>query len=162
MVCVSPHFPADTPVLRHYSSAYSYYGAVAGAQLVVRMISTVYNYDYIQDLHLNIDGTVDVKVVTTGYVQATTFRSFYPRHYGFPLFTNVSGESRRTGGHASCGLQLSTTWVAVSDAGQAACAVPAAAARSADAACAFCGMLRCNQLHARGDLGHGYHSMVTL
>jgi hypothetical protein len=40
----------DMPLLRHYSSAFKFYGAVPGAQLVVRMISTVYNYDYIQDL----------------------------------------------------------------------------------------------------------------
>lgn len=38
------------PLLRHYSSAYKFFGAVPGAQLIVRMISTVYNYDYIQDL----------------------------------------------------------------------------------------------------------------
>lgn len=82
----------DTPILRHYSSAFGFYGAVPGAQLVVRMISTVYNYDYIQDLRMSVDGTVDVKVVTTGYVQATAFRPFYPAEYGFPLFTNVSGE----------------------------------------------------------------------
>lgn len=79
-------------MLRHYSSAYRFYGAVPGAQLVVRMISTVYNYDYIQDMRLDIDGTIEVKVVTSGYAQATTYRPFYPRHYGFPLFTNASGE----------------------------------------------------------------------
>lgn len=60
---------ADMPVLRHYSSAYKYYGAVPGAQLIVRMISTVYNYDYIQDLVLGVDGTLDVKVTTSGYIQ---------------------------------------------------------------------------------------------
>jgi Cu2+-containing amine oxidase len=82
---------ADIPLLRHYSSAYKFYGAVPGAQLVVRMISTVYNYDYIQDLHLGVDGTLDVKVTTSGYIQATTFRSFYPQHYAFPISSNVSG-----------------------------------------------------------------------
>jgi Cu2+-containing amine oxidase len=80
------------PLLRHYSSAYKFYGAVPGAQLVVRMISTVYNYDYIQDLHLGVDGTLDVKVTTSGYIQATTFRTFYPQHYAFPISNNVSGK----------------------------------------------------------------------
>lgn len=40
---------------------------------------------------LGVDGTLDVKVTTSGYIQATAFRSFYPRHYGFPVFNNVSG-----------------------------------------------------------------------
>jgi Cu2+-containing amine oxidase len=38
----------DIPLLRHYSSTYKFYGAVPGGELVVRMISSVYNYDYIQ------------------------------------------------------------------------------------------------------------------
>jgi Cu2+-containing amine oxidase len=89
------------PVLRHYSQAYKFYGAVPGAQLIVRMISTVYNYDYIQDLVLGIDGTIDVKVTTSGYIQATAFRSFYPQHYGFPVFTNVTGAWQRWAGNLS-------------------------------------------------------------
>jgi Cu2+-containing amine oxidase len=89
------------PVLRHYSQAYKFYGAVPGAQLIVRMISTVYNYDYIQDLVLGIDGTIDVKVTTSGYIQATAFRSFYPQHYGFPVFTNVTGAWQRLKGNLS-------------------------------------------------------------
>jgi hypothetical protein len=38
------------PLLRHWADAggsASYYGAVQGSVLVVRTISTVYNYDYI-------------------------------------------------------------------------------------------------------------------
>jgi hypothetical protein len=38
------------PLLRHWADASgsaSYYGAVQGSVLVVRTISTVYNYDYI-------------------------------------------------------------------------------------------------------------------
>lgn len=32
----------DLPALRHYSAAFKFYGGVPGAQLVVRMVSTVY------------------------------------------------------------------------------------------------------------------------
>jgi len=84
--------PAGMPILRHYSSAYKYYGGVPGAQLIVRMISTVYNYDYIQDLVLGVDGTIDVRVTTSGFIQSTTARGFYPQHFGFPLAQNVTGE----------------------------------------------------------------------
>lgn len=32
---------ADTPALRHYSYNYKFYGAVPGAQLVIRMVSEI-------------------------------------------------------------------------------------------------------------------------
>lgn len=57
---------ADTPALRHYSYNYKFYGAVPGAQLVVRMVSEINNYDYIADMWLSVDGVMDVRVVTSG------------------------------------------------------------------------------------------------
>jgi Cu2+-containing amine oxidase len=57
---------ADTPVLRHYSYSYQFYGAIPGASLVVRMVSEINNYDYIADLILSNDGMLEVKVVTSG------------------------------------------------------------------------------------------------
>lgn len=56
----------DTPTLRHYSYSYQFYGAVPGAQLVIRMVSEINNYDYICNLILSVDGTLEVKVVTSG------------------------------------------------------------------------------------------------
>ena len=120
---------ADRPVMRHYSSAFKFYGAVPGAQLVVRMISTVYNYDYIQDLMLNVDGSIDVRVTTSGYVQAGPFRSFYPQNFGFPLFTNVSGG-------AATRLHMST-----------ACCVHCAAASFSGSTVHACMACRC-RIHA--------------
>lgn len=57
---------ADTPALRHYSYNYKFYGAVPGAQLVIRMVSEINNYDYIADMWLSVDGVMDVRVVTSG------------------------------------------------------------------------------------------------
>jgi Cu2+-containing amine oxidase len=57
---------ADTPALRHYSYNYKFYGAVPGAQLVIRMVSEINNYDYIADVWLSVDGVMDVRVVTSG------------------------------------------------------------------------------------------------
>jgi Cu2+-containing amine oxidase len=65
-IAVSPVVPADTPVLRHYSYSYQFYGAVPGASLVVRMVSEINNYDYVTDLILSNDGMLEVKVVTSG------------------------------------------------------------------------------------------------
>ncbi len=51
------------PVLRHWADSggnLMYYGAVPGSVLVVRGISAVYNYDYISDLRLHLDGTIQV------------------------------------------------------------------------------------------------------
>lgn len=78
--------------MRHYSSTYKFFGAIPSGQLVVRMISSVYNYDYIQDLELKVDGTISVKVYTTGYAQTGPAMPDYPHHYGYPLFHDVSGE----------------------------------------------------------------------
>lgn len=89
-ICVFEHNP-DTPALRHYSYNYKFYGAVPGAQLVVRMVSEINNYDYIADLWLSVDGVMDVRVVTSGYVQATAWRPNYGRSFGYPLIYNVSG-----------------------------------------------------------------------
>eukprot|EP00882_Tetradesmus_deserticola_P006545 GHRQ01006887.1.p1 GENE.GHRQ01006887.1~~GHRQ01006887.1.p1 ORF type:complete len:732 (+),score=281.45 GHRQ01006887.1:152-2347(+) len=89
-ICVFEHNP-DTPVLRHYSYSYQFYGAIPGASLVVRMVSEINNYDYIADLILSNDGMLEVKVVTSGYVQAAAFQSYYRNSYGYPLTFNISG-----------------------------------------------------------------------
>jgi hypothetical protein len=57
---------ADTPVLRHFSYANDFYGAQKGWTLTIRVISQVYNYDYIMDTILNVDGTFEKRVVTSG------------------------------------------------------------------------------------------------
>uniref|UniRef100_A0A383VT45 Amine oxidase n=1 Tax=Tetradesmus obliquus TaxID=3088 RepID=A0A383VT45_TETOB len=89
-ICVFEHNP-DTPTLRHYSYSYQFYGAVPGATLVVRMVSEINNYDYITDLILSNDGMLEVKVVTSGYVQATAFKAAYRDSFGYPLMYNISG-----------------------------------------------------------------------
>lgn len=87
------HLPVqtDVPLMRHYSSTFKFYGAVPGAELVVRMMSTVYNIDYIHDLELSVGGGINVKVYTSGYVQTGPLRPSYPKHHGYPLFHDVAG-----------------------------------------------------------------------
>jgi Cu2+-containing amine oxidase len=57
---------ADTPVLRHFSYANDFFGAQKGWTLTIRVISQVYNYDYIMDTILHVDGTFETRVVTSG------------------------------------------------------------------------------------------------
>lgn len=63
---VLPCPAADVPVLRHYSYTNKFYGAVKGWQLTIRMVAEVYNYDYIIDTHLYVDGTFETRVQTSG------------------------------------------------------------------------------------------------
>jgi primary-amine oxidase len=67
VTCTLPLYcPADVPVLRHYSYTNKFYGAVKGWMLTIRMVAEVYNYDYIIDTHLYVDGTFETRVQTSG------------------------------------------------------------------------------------------------
>ncbi|KAF6249317.1 copper amine oxidase [Scenedesmus sp. NREL 46B-D3] len=83
------------PLLRHWADAGgspAYYGAVQGSALVVRTISTVYNYDYIADLRLHLDGSIEVAVHTTGYVQSSWYdRAQHGSSHGYPFAPHNSG-----------------------------------------------------------------------
>jgi Cu2+-containing amine oxidase len=57
---------AGLPVIRHYSYSYDFYGAVKSWALVIRAVAEVYNYDYIVDTMLYVDGTLETKVQTSG------------------------------------------------------------------------------------------------
>uniref|UniRef100_A0A8C5PIG6 Amine oxidase n=1 Tax=Leptobrachium leishanense TaxID=445787 RepID=A0A8C5PIG6_9ANUR len=69
--------PTGIPLRRHYDSDYNggfnSYAGLENHVLVVRTISTVYNYDYIWDYVFYQNGIVEVKMSATGYVYATFF-----------------------------------------------------------------------------------------
>jgi len=89
-ICV---FEMDTgvPALRHYSYSNEFYGAIKSWALVIRSIAEVYNYDYIFDTYLYVDGTIETKVHTTGYIQASAQSSSYPARFGYPMNWGVGG-----------------------------------------------------------------------
>ena len=68
-ICV---FESDQnlPALRHYDYAFQFYGAVKSHMLTVRMVSEVYNYDYICDFNFYVDGTLEPRVQTSGCARA--------------------------------------------------------------------------------------------
>jgi primary-amine oxidase len=76
-ICI---FEADMnfPLSRHRTSAsneytFSKFGTVKGATLIVRAIATVGNYDYMFDYSFHMDGSLEVVVRASGYLQS----SFY-------------------------------------------------------------------------------------
>ncbi|KAJ4399033.1 hypothetical protein N0V91_009729 [Didymella pomorum] len=78
-------FEADMnfPLSRHrYGSSNDYgfskLGTVKGAQLIVRAIATVGNYDYMFDYGFHLDGSLEISVRASGYLQS----SFYYPNQG--------------------------------------------------------------------------------
>ena len=69
----------ELPLRRHFDNnfdgGFNFYGGMPGSALVLRSISTAYNYDYIYDYLFYPNGVVEVRVSTTGYVQATYWTS---------------------------------------------------------------------------------------
>lgn len=61
------------PLSRHVGGDVDETGAVKGYELVVRSISTVGNYDYIFDYTFQLDGTLEIRVSASGYLQGGTW-----------------------------------------------------------------------------------------
>ncbi|KAI0008106.1 amine oxidase catalytic domain-containing protein [Xylariaceae sp. FL0662B] len=75
---------AGFPLSRHRAGdssnafGFSNLGVVKGSQLTVRSIATVGNYDYLFDYAFHVDGSLEVTVRASGYLQS----SFYYRDQG--------------------------------------------------------------------------------
>ena len=82
------------PLRRHFDNnfegGFNFYGGMPGSALLLRSISTAYNYDYIYDYLFYPNGVVEVRVFTTGYVQATMWTS-NEAPYGNQIHTHVAG-----------------------------------------------------------------------
>ncbi|GBF94702.1 hypothetical protein Rsub_07585, partial [Raphidocelis subcapitata] len=60
--------------------------------LAVRTVAEVYNYDYVMDTNFYIDGTIEPRVQTSGYIQAAGgFMPYWRNKFGYHLMYNVSG-----------------------------------------------------------------------
>ncbi|WVW86168.1 hypothetical protein I302_108209 [Kwoniella bestiolae CBS 10118] len=57
------------PLSRHTGFTKGEMGAVKGYELVVRSISTVGNYDYLFDYTFQLDGTIEIRLSASGYLQ---------------------------------------------------------------------------------------------
>ncbi|KAI0659027.1 amine oxidase catalytic domain-containing protein [Cubamyces menziesii] len=67
-ICIFEH-DAARPITRHTGYSEGEFGATRGYQLVIRSISTVGNYDYLFDYIFQIDGTIEVRLSASGYLQ---------------------------------------------------------------------------------------------
>ncbi|KAI8477680.1 amine oxidase, partial [Branchiostoma belcheri] len=94
-VCV---FELNTgiPLRRHYESdfqgGYLFYGGMVDNVLVVRTISTVFNYDYVLDFIFHQNGVLEVRTSLTGYVMST-FYTQAEAPYGYKMWQSAIGNA---------------------------------------------------------------------
>ncbi|KAK8011681.1 hypothetical protein PG990_010646, partial [Apiospora arundinis] len=79
-----------TPLTRH--KAYSdWEQSTKGSKLVVRMIATLGNYDYIWDYGFVVDGSITIDAYASGYVQANYYRPDDEGRWGPRIGETISG-----------------------------------------------------------------------
>lgn len=82
------------PLRRHFENdfegGYKFYGGMVSNALVLRSISTPYNYDYIFDYVFYNNGVVEARVGTSGYLQ-TIFWTSEESPYGSQVHKTVTG-----------------------------------------------------------------------
>lgn len=78
---------AGYPLARH--TTYGYMTVTKNVQLVVRWLATVGNYDYLFDYVFSLDGTIEVKVRASGYIQAAYYA--HNEDYGYHIHDALSG-----------------------------------------------------------------------
>lgn len=78
-----------TPITRHTDPTWAQ--STKGSKLVVRMIATIGNYDYLWDYGFNIDGTISVDAHASGYVQANYYRPDDEDRWGPRIEQTIAG-----------------------------------------------------------------------
>ncbi|KAK6188975.1 hypothetical protein SNE40_005040 [Patella caerulea] len=78
------------PLRRHraYGKIGAFYGGLLDINLVVRIVISVINYDYVTDFIFHTNGAVEVKVASTGYL-ASGFYTPAEEQYGTRIRENV-------------------------------------------------------------------------
>ncbi|KAJ3101106.1 hypothetical protein HDU97_001631 [Phlyctochytrium planicorne] len=93
-VCVY-EVDSNLPLGRHWgddgTSSYQWFGVNKGFHLNVRSIATVYNYDYIFDYVFWLDGTIEIKVAASGYMQGNWWTPEDEVNYGGRIHTFSMG-----------------------------------------------------------------------
>ncbi|XP_036885429.1 amiloride-sensitive amine oxidase [copper-containing] [Sturnira hondurensis] len=86
--------PTGVPLRRHFDSnfkgGFNFYSGLEGQVLVLRTISTVYNYDYIWDFIFYPNGVMEAKMHASGYIHATFYTPEGLRH-GTRVHTHLLG-----------------------------------------------------------------------
>ena len=83
-------FPKDYPMSRHYSG--EYYHGTRNTAFMLRSISTIGNYDYQTTYEFHYDGTIQIMVRASGYIQGDDdVESEDADEYGFRIRKDLSG-----------------------------------------------------------------------
>lgn len=83
-------YPKDYPLSRH--KEYEYFHATKNIAFLLRSISTVGNYDYQTTYEFYYDGSIQVLVRASGYIQGSdTVNGTEPWEYGFRIRDDLSG-----------------------------------------------------------------------
>ncbi|KAH7394285.1 putative copper amine oxidase [Pyrenochaeta sp. MPI-SDFR-AT-0127] len=75
------------PIQRHTTSGYT--SVTKNIAFTIRSISTIGNYDFITSYNFYLDGTMEVSVRASGYIQSAFFAA--NEDYGFKIHDNLSG-----------------------------------------------------------------------
>ncbi|KAG4431873.1 hypothetical protein IFR05_012650 [Cadophora sp. M221] len=78
------------PITRHTASGV-YQQATKGSALVVRVISTVGNYDYLWDYTFYVDGSIGIDAHASGYIQANYYKPEDGGQWGPRLTETLTG-----------------------------------------------------------------------
>ena len=89
---------ANIPIRRHYDThgegGYYFVSSAPQTHLVVRVVATVYNYDYIYDFVLHLNGVIEARVYASGYLQAVPFltqNASDTNRYGLRILNYTAG-----------------------------------------------------------------------
>ncbi|KAG9317752.1 copper amine oxidase [Chiua virens] len=88
-ICIFEH-DSERPLTRHLGYDKDEFGAVKGYQLVIRSVATLGNYDYLFDYMFHLDGTIEVRVSASGYLQAGYWDTDQQR-YGARIWETTMG-----------------------------------------------------------------------
>lgn len=85
---------SGVPLRRHYthdaSDGFAYYGGTVDYSLVLRTIAVIWNKDIIFDYVFHLDGSLEIKVHVTGYLQ-TSFSLPRERSFGHHVHDDIIG-----------------------------------------------------------------------
>ncbi|KAL4232081.1 tryptamine:oxygen oxidoreductase (deaminating) [Mactra antiquata] len=84
---------SGVPLRRHYTpdtkGGFTHYGGLVDHHLVVRHIATIWSKDYIIDYIFRVNGEIETRVSTTGYLQST-YKLPFEKIYGNPIYYDVT------------------------------------------------------------------------
>lgn len=98
------------PLRRHltYPRPYGFYGGMLDSVLTLRSIIVVANYDYVVDFIFHQNGALEVRLMSTGYIQGNFYREI-ERKYGVRLEETLTGNLHHHIFHIKADLDVSGT-----------------------------------------------------